>query len=77
LPTNEGTLVAEVQAHSPADNAGLRKGDIIEEIDGRRIGDPSQISSDIRRKAVSDSISITVNRYGRRIEVKLKLEAHP
>ena len=77
LPTNEGTLVAEVQAHSPADNAGLRKGDIIEEIDGRRIGDPSQISSDIRRKAVSDSISITVNRYGRRFEVELKLEAHP
>jgi serine protease Do len=36
LPTNEGALVAQVEAYSPADYTGIRKGDIIEEIDGKR-----------------------------------------
>jgi S1-C subfamily serine protease len=72
-----GALVAQVEPYSPADDAGIRKGDIIEAIDGKRIDDPSQISSNIRKKSVNDSIGITVNRYGRSFEVQLKLDAHP
>jgi S1-C subfamily serine protease len=77
LPADEGALITKVEPYSPADNAGLRKGDIIEAIDGKRIDDPSQISSNIRKKSVNDSIGITVNRYGRSFEVQLKLDAHP
>src|SRR6266480_887502 len=33
LPTKEGVLIAQVEANSPADDAGLRKGDIIEAVD--------------------------------------------
>ena len=77
LPADEGALITKVEPYSPADNAGLRKGDIIEAIDGKRIDDPSQISSNIRKKSVNDSIGITVNRYGSSFEVQLKLEAHP
>lgn len=77
LPADEGALITKVEVYSPADNAGLRKGDIIEAIDGKRIDDPSQISSNIRKKSVNDGIRITVNRYGRSFEVQLKLDAHP
>lgn len=77
LPADEGALITKVEPYSPADNAGLRKGDIIEAIDGKRIDDPSQISSNIRKKSVNDSIGITVNRYGRSFEVQIKLDAHP
>jgi serine protease Do len=77
LPTNEGAFISQVEPYSPADNAGLRKGDIIESIDGRRVDDPSQISSNIRKKTVKDDIRMIVNRYGRRFEVQLNLEAHP
>ena len=66
-----------MEPYSPADNAGLRKGDIIEAIDGKRIDDPSQISSNIRKKTVKDDIRMVVNRYGRSFEVQLNLEAHP
>ena len=49
LPVTEGALIAQVEPYSPADDAGLRKGDIIEEIDGNRINDPSQVSSQVRK----------------------------
>jgi serine protease Do len=77
LPTNEGALVAQVEAYSPAYYAGIRKGDIIEEIDGKRITDPSQISSQVHKKHVSDQILVTINRYARRFEVSIKLQARP
>ena len=77
LPTNEGALVAQVEAYSPADYAGIRKGDIIEEIDGERISDPSQISSQVHKKHVRDQILVTINRYSRRFEVPIQLQAHP
>ena len=77
LPTTEGALIAQVEPYSPADNAGLRKGDIIEAIDGKRIHDPSQISFNVRRKTVKDGIGMIVNRYGRLFEVQLKLQARP
>ena len=77
LPTTEGALIAQVEPYSPADNAGLRKGDIIEAIDGKRIHDPSQISFNVRRKTVKDDIGMIVNRYGRLFEVQLKLQTRP
>jgi serine protease Do len=77
LPTTEGALIAQVEPYSPADNAGLRKGDIIETIDGKRVDEPSQISLNISKKVVKDGVGMIVNRYGRRLEVQVKLEAHP
>ena len=77
LPLVHGALIVNVEPYSPADNAGLRKGDIIEEIDGNKIESPSQISSYIRKqKMVNDSVTVIVNRYGRVYEVPFQLEAH-
>jgi serine protease Do len=77
LPVIDGVLIAQVEPYSPADDAGLRKGDIIEEIDSNRINDPSQVSSQVRKKHVRDQISMVVNRYGRRFDVPLQLQARP
>ena len=78
LPIAEGALIINVEPYSPADNAGLRRGDIIEEIDGNKIQSPSQISSYIRKKkTANDKVTATVNRYGRIFEIPFQLEAHP
>jgi serine protease Do len=77
LPTTEGVLIANVEPHSPADYAGLRKGDIIEALDGRRIDDTVEISLNLRKKNVSDKLTMSVNRYGRRFEVPIHLQNRP
>jgi serine protease Do len=77
LPIVEGALIVNVEPYSPADNAGLRRGDIIEEVDGNKIQSPSQISSYIRqKKRANDRVTVMVNRYGRIYEVPFQLEAH-
>ena len=77
LPLVHGALIVNVEPYSPADNAGLRRGDIIEEIDGNKIESPSQISSYIRKKKmINDRVTVIVNRYGRVYEVPFQMEAH-
>jgi serine protease Do len=77
LPVTEGALVARVEPYSPADDAGLRKGDIIEEIDGNRIKDPAQIASHVHKKQVNDQLTLTVNRYGRQFQVPVPVDERP
>ncbi len=78
LPIVHGALIVNVEPYSPADNAGLRRGDIIEEIDANKIDSPSQISSYLRKKkTINDRVTVLVNRYGRVYEVPFQMEAHP
>jgi serine protease Do len=77
LPSSEGALVAGVEPYSPADDAGLRKGDIIEQIDGDRVEDPSEIISRVRKKQVNERLTLTVNRYGRQLQVPVQVDERP
>jgi S1-C subfamily serine protease len=77
LPVTEGALIARVEPYSPADDVGLRKGDIIEEIDGNRVEDPAQIASHVRKKQVNDQLTLTVNRYGRQFQVPVPVDERP
>ena len=77
LPAREGALVAGVEPYSPADDAGLRKGDIIEEIDGSRVEDPSEIATRVKGKQMSEKLVLTVNRYGRQLQVPVQVDERP
>lgn len=77
LPTREGALVAGVEPYSPADDAGLRKGDIIEEIDGSRVEDPSEIATRVKGKQMNEKLVLTVNRYGRQLQVPVQVDERP
>ncbi|MDE1827160.1 MAG: trypsin-like peptidase domain-containing protein [Thaumarchaeota archaeon] len=74
LPVSEGILVIQIEPSSPADNVGIRKGDIIEKIDRNKITEPSEISEYIRKKQVGDEITLAINRNGKPIQVVLQLE---
>jgi S1-C subfamily serine protease len=77
LPVIDGALIARVEPYSPADDAGLRKGDIIEEIDGNTIKNPSEIASYVRKKQVNDRLTVTINRYGRQFQLPVPVDERP
>ncbi|MDQ4072989.1 MAG: trypsin-like peptidase domain-containing protein [Thermoproteota archaeon] len=73
-----GVLVAKVEPYSPAEYAGLRKGDMIEELDGNKIDDPAEIANYIRnKKSPNDMLALTVNRYGRTYNIIAQLKPKP
>jgi S1-C subfamily serine protease len=53
----------------------LRKGDIIEAVDDKRIDDTAEISLNMRKKNINDKLTVSINRYGRRFEVPVQLQA--
>lgn len=59
----------------PADNAGIKPGDVITEMDGRRVTDLDQLIVRIRAQAVGDKVTLTVQRGQQEKELTMTLEA--
>ena len=74
LPANEGALVVKVEEYSPAEDAGIRVGDIIEEIEGERIEEIIRFSNRIKNKNVNENAKLFINRYGRKFTISVALE---
>ncbi len=77
LPYHPGQLVVAVIPRTPAERAGLRRGDIITEIDGRKIANESKFAEMLRSHSPGDTITLTVLRDGRTIQRKVALTARP
>lgn len=72
-----GALVSDVVSGSPADRAGIQKGDIIVRIDDRAVRTPSDVVRRIRAHEPGDRVKITRVRKGRESKVEVKLTAAP
>jgi len=61
----QGAYLVEVVSGSPADKAGLIKGDIITKIDGTKIaGQDGEVAKVIGKKKVGDTVSVSYFRDG-------------
>jgi S1-C subfamily serine protease len=76
LPVTEGALVVGVEQNSPADYAGIRRGDIIEEVNNSKIRGPSELSAHLAKKRKNDQVNVTINRYGRVFDVPIYVQAN-
>ncbi|MBK7369168.1 MAG: PDZ domain-containing protein [Candidatus Eisenbacteria bacterium] len=69
----EGVLVARVVPDSPADRAGLRKGDVIVSFAARNVTSPSRLSELVGDSREDESVSIIVVRGGERRTLSARL----
>jgi serine protease Do len=65
----EGALISQVFEGSPAEKAGLKVGDIVVEIDGKKIKSSQDVVREVLKKQVGQKIEITIIREGKRMEV--------
>ncbi len=64
LSAKEGALVTEVVEDSPAEEAGIREGDVIVRFDDRRIEDSDDLIGAVRRTDTDEKVEIVVDRKG-------------
>lgn len=58
----EGVLITEVEEDMPAQKAGLKAGDVIVEVDGKKIEDSDELINAISEKEKGDKVDIKVIR---------------
>lgn len=68
-----GVLVTNVMEDSPAEDAGLKSGDIIIAVDGNRTTSTGQLRSQIGMKAIGDKVILTILRDGDEERIKVKI----
>lgn len=72
LPEIEGALVLGVVPNSPALAAGLRRGDVITKIDGKKIASAQQLQEAVERSGLDATLKVDVQRGDRQIQVDIK-----
>jgi serine protease Do len=74
---NQGALIVDVQADTPAEKAGLKSGDIITKIDTTTIRDPRHLQLTVTRLTPGTEAKVDYLRDGKPASVKVKLTALP
>jgi C-terminal processing protease CtpA/Prc len=68
-----GVLVTRVVADSPADRAGLEKGDVLVSFNSRTIDTPSELVEVVRAGRIGQSVSLSIIRDGQRRSLTARL----
>lgn len=71
--TRDGLLVNQVEEDSPADRAGIRKGDVILSFNSRSVSEPSELRQLVRQTEAGRTVSISIWRNGERKSLDVKL----
>ncbi len=72
-----GVLVARVEEKGPAAEAGLRRSDVILQVDGQNVDDPDAFGYRFATRAVGGTAQLGIMRAGRRLTLPVRLQAAP
>jgi putative serine protease PepD len=70
-----GAQIDEVLADTPADQSGLREGDIVTEVNGERVTDGIALIVAIRSHQPGETLEFTVERDGRERTISVTLDS--
>jgi serine protease Do len=76
-PETAGILVSDVTAGSPAEDSGIRVGDVIYEADGHPVTSAEALTTFVDLAGVENSIDVVLSRDGARIVVAPRIERRP
>jgi membrane-associated protease RseP (regulator of RpoE activity) len=77
LPNTEGALISRVESDSPAARAGIKKGDVVLEVDHHQIAESSDLIRRIRDLEPGAKVPVVVFRDGMRKTLTVTLGKRP
>jgi len=77
LPERDGALVQRVIPDSPAERAGLRRGDLVVQAADQEVSDPGELLRLVEASQVGDVLAIRVLRGEEQIDLSIRPEALP
>lgn len=77
LPSSRGVLVTAVEPASPAESAGVRAGDLIEELDREQLRSSAQFRNLIATRGATAQIDLAILRNGERQRLPVTLAERP
>ena len=75
--STDGPTIAGVIAGSPAEKAGLKRGDVIKAIDGTSVSNVQAVRDALKDKNPGDTVTVSITRNGNAQDVTVTLEAQP
>ena len=75
--TANDALIAGVRPDTPAAKAGLKKGDVVTSLGGKKISNPDELASVINSFKPGDTVKLTYERDGQSHTVQVKLATRP
>jgi serine protease Do len=77
LKSSEGALVGDVTSGGPADKAGVKRGDVIIEMNGEKVKNSLQLRNAVAQTKPGTSVEFSLIREGRQMQVKILLGERP
>lgn len=77
LEEGKGSLVGDVVPGSPADKAGIKRGDVILKLDGEEINKPQELPSLVAAAGSNKTVTLEILRDGKKKEIQAKLGTMP
>jgi Do/DeqQ family serine protease len=74
---DKGVLIMGIMKNSPAAQAGLQLGDVIQKIDSTIVNTPDQIQQTVEKNTVGNTVQMELKRNGRSQTVAVRLGAFP
>ncbi len=71
----EGVLVNDIMENSGAEEAGIEPGDVIIEIDGKKVKESNELQNFVAKKRAGDKVKLTIIRDGKKITKTVTLKA--
>ncbi|OSM02077.1 putative PDZ/DHR/GLGF domain-containing protein [Magnetofaba australis IT-1] len=76
-PDPNGVRIAAVAPHSPAQRAGLQKGDLLTRFNGETVADPDQVAKTVMAMRPGELVTLSLTRQGDAQTIQMALGARP